>query len=192
MKPAASLSASLVVRKEQATPSHLTRRFALDDPPALPEVIRAAAPALGQTPLIDNLSETAAEASLPTASKPAKAEAPRPDPRGAEKRKEPGFILRTKPLEIPAPKPPRATLALVGERLPPKTPSPETGEAPARPQTAVPGPHRRPVGCGKRIAMTVRLDHEQHRELHGFADRGGRTCQDVFLRALETYMAIYR
>ena len=40
--------------------------------------------------------------------------------------------------------------------------------------------------------MTVRLDHDQHRELHAYVDRHGRTCQDVFVRALETYMAIYR
>lgn len=47
---------------------------------------------------------------------------------------------------------------------------------------------RRPVGSGQRIAMTVRLYHEQHHELHLFSNHLGTSCQEVFVRALEAYI----
>jgi hypothetical protein len=47
---------------------------------------------------------------------------------------------------------------------------------------------KRPVGSGKRIAMTVRLDHEQHLRLRVFSAHKQRSSQEILALALEKYI----
>lgn len=186
MKPAASLSAKLLVRKGLATPSNLTRQFALDDPPDLPPALIAPPSGFKMPPVMDTLDDDfygpALESQFPN---PDLQEHPplevrHPDP-----------IQPDKPRQTPAPGAAGFPLTIIGQDLACRA----VEEAATRMRShadRVSKPARRPVGSGPRIAMTVRLDHDQHRELHGFADRHARTCQDIFVRAIETYMAIYR
>ena len=186
MKPAASLSAKLLVRKGLAMPSNLTRQFALDDPPDLPAALSAAPTGFKTPPVIDTLDRDfygpARDSQVP---KPDLQEQPPVESR------HPDSIQPDKPRQILAPKTAGFPLTIIGQDLARQA----VEEAATRMQShsdQVSKPARRPVGSGPRIAMTVRLDHDQHRELHAFADCRGRTCQDVFVRAIETYMAIYR
>ena len=186
MKPAASLSAKLLVRKGLAMPSNLTRQFALDDPPDLPAALRAAPSGFNRSPVIDTLDE---DFYGPTQ----ESEVPKPDLQEYPpvESRHPDPIQPDKPRQTPAPTTAGFPLAIIGQDLARR--AVEEAATQMRSQSdRVLKPARRPVGSGPRIAMTVRLDHDQHRELHAFADRRGRTCQDVFVRAIETYMAIYR
>lgn len=47
---------------------------------------------------------------------------------------------------------------------------------------------KRPVGAGKRIAMTVRLDHEQHLRLRVFSVHRMQSSQEILALALEKYI----
>jgi hypothetical protein len=47
---------------------------------------------------------------------------------------------------------------------------------------------KRPVGSGKRIAMTVRLDHEQHLRLRVFSAHKQRSSQEILALALDRYI----
>ena len=47
---------------------------------------------------------------------------------------------------------------------------------------------KRPVGSSKRVAMTLRLDHEQHLKLRLFSAHVRQSSQDVMLEALEAYI----
>ena len=47
---------------------------------------------------------------------------------------------------------------------------------------------KRPVGSGKRIAMTVRLDHEQHLRLRIFSVHQKRSSQEILALALDKYI----
>lgn len=47
---------------------------------------------------------------------------------------------------------------------------------------------KRPVGSGKRIAMTVRLDHEQHLRLRVFSAHKQRSSQEILALALDKYI----
>ncbi len=186
MKPAASLSAKLLVRKGLATPSHLTRQYALDDPPDLPAALSIAPSGFKTPPVMDTLGGDffgpARESQVPT---PDLQEHPPVDSR------HPDPIQPDEPRQTPAPTTAGFPLTIIGQDLARQA----VEEAAAQMQSQsdrVLKPARRPVGSGSRIAMTVRLDHDQHRELHAFADCRGQTCQDVFVRAIETYMAIYR
>ncbi len=67
------------------------------------------------------------------------------------------------------------------------------GEAatPAHHNQAENGEHltaKRPVGSGRRIAMTVRLDHEQHLRLRVFSVHQKRSSQEILARALDKYI----
>lgn len=186
MKPAASLSAKLLVRKGLATPSNLTRQYALDDPPDFPAALSVAPSGFKTPPVIDTLggdfygSARESQVPEPDLQEHPPVEARHPDP-----------IQPDEPRQTPAPTTAGFPLTIIGQDLARQA----VEEAAAQMQSQsdrVLKPARRPVGSGSRIAMTVRLDHDQHRELHAFADCRGRTCQDVFVRALETYMAIYR
>ena len=186
MKPAASLSAKLLVRKGLATPSNLTRQFALDDPPDLPAALSAVPSGFKTPPVLDTMDDDffgpAYESPVP---KPDLQEQPPVESR------HPDPVQPDGPGQIPAPRTSRFPLTIIGQDLARR--AVEEAASQMRSQSdRVSKPARRPVGSGPRIAMTVRLDHDQHRELHAFADRRGRTCQDVFVRAIETYMAIYR
>lgn len=47
---------------------------------------------------------------------------------------------------------------------------------------------KRPVGAGKRIAMTVRLDHEQHLRLRVFSAHKRLSSQEILALALDRYI----
>ena len=47
---------------------------------------------------------------------------------------------------------------------------------------------KRPVGSGRRIAMTVRLDHEQHLRLRVFSVHQKRSSQEILTLALDKYI----
>ncbi len=47
---------------------------------------------------------------------------------------------------------------------------------------------KRPVGSGKRIAMTVRLDHEQHLRLRVFSAHKRLSSQQILAQALDRYI----
>ena len=200
MKPAASLSAKLLVRKGHATPSNLRRRFAHDDPTFLPDPMDAAPSSDAENherrPIIDDLDDVDSDFWDSGYAQYS--------PEGLQQDFGPSEIRDTEPqltpsaLPQPDPKPMQADstpimkpLKMVGEDLPPQ-PTFSSSPVARRGAGATTKPVRRPVGAAARIAMTVRLDHDQHNELHLFADSRGRSCQDVFVRALETYMAIYR
>jgi hypothetical protein len=186
MKPAASLSAKLIVRKGLATPSNLTRQFALDDPPDLPDAVSAETSGFKSHPIINTLdgdfygSDHVSQIPEAKLQQVCSVENRQTDPLKPEE-----------PRQAPAPRPTVGMVTIISKNLPrrpigkPDTPIRHQVKQDSRPA-------RRPMGAGPRIAMTVRLNHDQHRELHDFADSRGRTCQDVFVRAVETYMAIYR
>lgn len=69
-----------------------------------------------------------------------------------------------------------------------------SGEQPENaPRAAQQAAHRafskRPVGAGKRIAMTVRLDHEQHLRLRVFSAHKRLSSQEVLAMALDQYIS---
>ena len=192
MKPAASLSAKLLVRKGLAMPSDLTRQFALDDPPDLPAALSTAPGRFKTPPVMDTLDGdfygSVQESQVP---EPDSQEHPPVDSRQPDPIPQPDPVQPDKPRSILALKTGGFPLTIIGQDLARRAVEEAATQMPGH-NDRVLKPARRPVGSGPRIAMTVRLDHDQHRELHAFADRRGRTSQDVFVRAIETYMAIYR
>ncbi len=50
------------------------------------------------------------------------------------------------------------------------------------------GVEKRPVGAGDRIAMTLRLGHEQHLKLRLFAAHTRLSSQEIMKEALEHYI----
>jgi hypothetical protein len=49
---------------------------------------------------------------------------------------------------------------------------------------------QRAAGAGERVALTVRLDRERQSRLKILAVRGGRSCQEILLRALDVYLEV--
>lgn len=47
---------------------------------------------------------------------------------------------------------------------------------------------KRPVGSGKRIAMTLRLSHEQHLRLRVFSAHRRLSSQEILAQALDRYI----
>lgn len=65
----------------------------------------------------------------------------------------------------------------------------QTGNAPRAAQDAAQRAFsKRPVGAGKRIAMTVRLDHEQHLRLRVFSAHQRLSSQEILAVALDRYI----
>lgn len=93
-----------------------------------------------------------------------------------------GFACPTLNVSQPLPAPdklrPRRGVALVRSEL--------DGDA-ARPAGQAGGGERR-SSHGGRVALTLRLDRDRHRQLRIFAARGERTCQEVIVRALDAYL----
>ncbi len=50
-------------------------------------------------------------------------------------------------------------------------------------------PLKKAVGAGKRIAMTLRMDHEEHLKLRLFAAHSRKSCQEIISEALEQYLS---
>lgn len=55
-------------------------------------------------------------------------------------------------------------------------------------QTKEQAPVKKPVGAGKRIAMTLRMDQEEHLKLRLFAAHSRKSCQEIISDALEIYL----
>lgn len=47
---------------------------------------------------------------------------------------------------------------------------------------------KRPVGAGERVAMTLRLEHEQHLRLRLYAAHTRKSSQEIMKDALEKYI----
>ncbi len=47
---------------------------------------------------------------------------------------------------------------------------------------------KKPVGAGKRIAMTLRMEQEEHLKLRLYAAHSRKSCQEIISEALELYL----
>lgn len=50
-------------------------------------------------------------------------------------------------------------------------------------------PAKRPVGAGKRIAMTLRMEQDEHLKLRLYAAHSRKSCQEIISEALEAYLS---
>lgn len=48
--------------------------------------------------------------------------------------------------------------------------------------------NKKPVGAGKRIAMTLRMEQEEHLKLRLYAAHSRKSCQEIISEALEQYL----
>ncbi len=48
--------------------------------------------------------------------------------------------------------------------------------------------NKKPVGAGKRIAMTLRMEQEEHLRLRLYAAHSRKSCQEIISEALEQYL----
>lgn len=81
-------------------------------------------------------------------------------------------------------------LARKGQAGPPADDTEGPTPQPHRDQTEIERQFKpkRPVGSGKRIAMTVRLDHEQHLRLRVFSVHRKQSSQEILALALDRYI----
>ncbi len=70
---------------------------------------------------------------------------------------------------------------------------PATKQVPLKGKVALPRneqpPVKKPTGAGKRIAMTLRMEHDEHLKLRLFAAHSRKSCQEIISDALEQYLS---
>ena len=168
MKPAAALTASLLARKGQAAPAMGPRSVSHTLPQeTASEGKPAPAPAQKKQ---DNspVSSASAEPGMPEKSEE---QAPNFHAETLTKLED---ALIEKALER------GMALAAEGHKLVSGSVEPVGSKGPAKAKA--------PVGQGERIAMTVRLSHEEHLKLKVFSAHTKLSSQEIFKQALECFM----